>query len=298
MATLKNIPTNYENVIDKRYQADTNDDPNVNVDELNNKLKMYGSLSEKAKLDWDPLTFNSFGKLMRTSNRQLATAVREYYGKTFHDIRGVNLSYVSGIQAPFVFEFYFAKNNAPKPDGKMDNLVDLTTPTKGDQLSYYYQKQIVDNKAAGKHYTLNDETKLLLGDIMFGGKDGNKPNNGKWNNYIQEVWVPTSDWTFNQRAGELLIKVSGCFDIRRILQKLFGNSMVTRTEVTKDANGSSKIVNHSAEPGYEARFIKYAWNEPSVFIMNIEQFDRAAVEEITTKENPIRRSTVSGVVYY
>jgi hypothetical protein len=144
---------------------------------------------------------------------------------------------------------------------------------------------------------LNDQTKLLLSDIMFGGRDANKPTNGRWNQYISEVWVPTSDWTFNPRAGELLIKVAGCFDIRRVLQKLFGNNMVTKTETYRDGD-SAKAKNYSSEPAYEARFIKYVYNEPNVFIMNIEQFDKSAVEEINVKENPIRRSTVSGVIYY
>ena len=271
-------------------------DPITKGEDAPNNMKFYGELSEKARLEWDPLPFEAFGKIMRTSNRAIATAIREYYAKTFHDICGVNLMYTPGPQAPFVFEFYFAKNANPKPDDKIENLSDLTVAT-GDKTNLFYQKQIVDNKAAGKHYTLNEQTKLLLSDIMFGGRDANKPNNGRWNQYISEVWVPNSDWTFNPGAGKLLIKVAGCFDIHRVLQKLFGNSMVTKTLNYAD-DGGIKAKNYSSDPAYEARFIKYAFNESNVFIMNIEQFDKSAVEEMTTKENPIRRSTASGVIYY
>ena len=260
-------------------------------------LKYYGNMSENAELKFDPLPFEAFGKMARTTNRALSTAIKEYYGKIFHDLRGAYIAYVPGAMAPFVTELYFAKNSAPMPTGKIENLTDLTTINR-DRNNLFYQKQVVDNKAVGKHYTLNEQTKLLLGDIMFGGKDACKPNNNKWNQYINEVWVPTGDFTFNPRAGELLLRVSGCFDIHRILTKIYGTAMVTRTVVEDDGSGEPKAKNFSAEGAYEARFIKYAFNEPNVFVMNIEQFDKSAVEEMTVRENPIRRNMVSGVVYY
>lgn len=258
-------------------------------------LKYFGEgdqqISENAHITWSPLPFESFGKIMRTTNRALATAVKEYYQKTFHDLRGVNLRYVPGLQAPFVFEFFFAKNSMPKPDGKIYNLKDLTIPAKGDNL--YTKKQVLDNKVVGKQYTLNDETKLLLSDIMYGGKNANNPKNGRWNNYITDFWNQTNDWTFNPNAGEFLVRVTGCFDIHRILQKLYGNSMVVKTE--KVENGDRNL---SSTAAYEVRFIKYAFNEPNIFIMNVEQFDKSAVEEITIKENPIIRTTANGFTYF
>ena len=70
MATLANV-------VDRTKTKDGKDIEN---------LKWYGNLSENARLEWEPLLFESFGKLMRTSNRSIATAVKEYYAKTFHDI--------------------------------------------------------------------------------------------------------------------------------------------------------------------------------------------------------------------
>lgn len=289
MGTLKE--TNFTNVFD-----DTTD----NEGNRKTNLKYYDGLSENAKLEFDPITFESYGKFARTTNRQLATIIREYYSKTLHDLRGVNIVYnPSAPAAPFELIMYFAKNSLPKPDGKIDNLSDLTVVQNTEKTSLYWMKKAVDNKAGGKHYTLNDATKLLLGDIMWGGKDANKPNNnGRWSTFISEVWVPTSDWTYNPKAGELLIEVKGCFDFHRVLKKIFGNTMVTKTEVYTDDEGQSRAKNFTAEAAYEARFIKYSVNEPNVFTMNIEQFDKAAVEEIVGRENPVRRATISGVVYY
>ena len=288
MATLKE--TNLTNVYDSTTDNEGNNIP---------KLKYFGDLSENAKLEFDPLTFEAYGKFMHTTNRQLATIIKEFYGKTFHDLRGVNITYNPGNpRAPFDVIMYFAVNALPKPEGKINNLTDLTVAQNGDKTSLYWMKKAVDNKAGGKHYTLNEQTKLLLGDIMYGGKDANKPASGCWNGFITEVWVPTSDMTYNPRAGELLIEVKSCFDFHRVLKKIFGNTMVTKTDLYTDADGQTKAKNFSAEAAYEARFVKYALNEPNVFIMNVEQFDKVGVEEAAGRENPVRRSAVSGVIYF
>ena len=47
-----------------------------------------------------------------------------------------------------------------------ENLVDITAAPKSG-ASLYALKQAVDNKTAGKRYTLNDQTKLLLSDICY-----------------------------------------------------------------------------------------------------------------------------------
>lgn len=254
----------------------------------------YGPFSENAHLEWDPLNFKAFGKMARTTNKDVALALKEYYGKTFHDLRGVNLTYTPGSAAPFFVEFYFAKNYAPCPEGKIENLRDLTV-LDANRNSLYYQKKLVDNKATGKHYTLNDETRLLLADIMFGGVNNkdNEPTKNKWNNYISEIFVPVNDPSYHQRAGDLLIRVAGCFDFHRILQKLYGSVMVTDT-----ISREGRTTNYTADAFYEARFIRYVPQESSVFIMNIEQFDRSATEEFIIKENPVQRTAINGVSFF
>ena len=278
---------NLNNVVDK-----SSTDPDY-------KGKLYGdlSLTENAKLMWEPLTFQAYGKISRTTNRSLATQIREYLAKTFHDIRGVNISYVPGRKDPFNVEIFFAQNGMPlKPDDhKIKNVVDTTFA--GNKNSLYYRKKALDNRIMGKHYTINDETKLLLADFCYGGKKANLPNNNKWKRFIEEVWVPTSDWTFNPRASECLIKVSGCFDLKRFLKRLYGNNMVTKTEVYKE-NNKEKYRNYSSAAEYFPRFIEYMKNEPTVFIINIEQFDPEAVEKFILNENPFQRAMSGGIIYY
>jgi hypothetical protein len=261
--------------------------------------KMFDDLPETAELEWVPIGYKAFGKIMRMTNRSIATAIREYYAKTFHEIRGVNVMY-DPSHAQFVTEFYFSKNTTPCPENKMENLRDLTTISGQDRHNLYYQKQIVDNKGFGKHYTINDKTRLLLSDIMYGGRANNKPNSKVWNqpHVIDEIRVPTTDMTYDvRRSFNILVRVAGCFDFRRILTKLFGNKMIIETKPYTDEQGNTRAKNVSVEAAYEARYIKPVPNEAFVFVMNVEQFDKSAVEELVMKENPVR-PIMNGIIYY
>ena len=257
-------------------------------------LNFYGSLSENAELKWDPVHFAPLGRIMRATSSAMATIIREYYSQVFHDLRGVNLIYSPSNQI-FVTEMYFSKNLAPLPEGKMENLQDLTKMPSG-QHNFYYQRQILNNRVNGKRYTLNDETKLLLSDIMYGGKKPNRPNNKNWSKFIQEITVPAADITYNPRAVELLVKVSGCFDFNRIMNKMFGNDMLSDIDAYDD-NGQTRARVVMAKAVYKARFVKYFPNDPSVFIFNIEQYNENLVKELAIKENPVRPLS-NGIIYY
>ena len=263
---------------------------------LEPKIDFGNGLNENCELYWEPSPFVSFGKIMRTTNRDLSICIKNYYAQTFHDLRGV---YIMWDGVNFNTEMYFSKNMEPKPADKIDNLVDITAAPKSG-ASLYALKQAVDNKTAGKRYTLNDQTKLLLSDICYGGRNNAKPQNTKfWQSRIREIWIPSTDTFYNPRAGQLVLSVSGCFDIHRILSKLFGKRMVVETSMYHDdASGKDKAQNRSSDAAYEARYIRPVINEPHVFVMNIEQFDKPAVEKITTIENPIRPLIHSGIVYF
>ena len=256
----------------------------------------YG-FTNNTELRWEPASFYGFGRIMRTTNKDLSLLIKEYYARTFHDIRGVFIGW-DGRQ--FITSIYFSKNMEMKPDNKIENLVDISVAPKG-QTSYYALRQALDNKVAGKRYTLNDETKLLLSDICFGGRQNAKPQNAKfWNAAIKEIWVPAGDIFYNPRAGQLVLSVSGCFDIHRILSKLFGRRMVVETSKVKDQQtGEIMDENKYSDAGFEARFIKpVLFNDPNVFIMHIEQFDKAAVEKFNATENPIRPLVSNGIVCF
>ena len=229
--------------------------------------------------------------------------IREYYSQTFHDLKGVNITY-NPNNGTFFVEFFFSKNSSPCPDNKIENLRDLTMASDG-RRDFFTQKQIIDNKSYGKKYTLNDQTKVLLADIMFGGREVNKPGSKVWTQQgvIQEIIVPMTDGGgylyggFQPRTVEILIKVSGVFDFKRILSKIYGRYMIVESIPKIDDNGEPVMTNKSAKALYEARYVKPVPYDPYVFIMNIEQFDENHVREMGIKENPIR-PMAGGIIYY
>lgn len=286
------MATQFINVVDK-----TTDDNGVQL----NNLNYYGELSENARLKWTPYPFKPLGRVARATSSAMAATIRQYYAETFHDLRGVNITY-EPMNRVFVTEFYFGKNLAPKPENKIENLVDLMAPTNTNRDNLYYRRQVINNRISGKHYTLTDQTKLLLSDVMYGGRKANKPNNKVWNRAIQEITVPSANATFNPKSVELLVKVAGCFDFNKILYKLFGPDMMVGIEVYNDPANSGNANNtrgkiNMAHAVYRAKFEKYYPNQPGVFIMNIEQYDEDKVRELTLMENPVRPAA-GGIIYY
>ena len=249
--------------------------------------------TNNTEIVWDPITFSAFGRIMRTTNQDISVLIKEYYGKTFHDLRGTFIQW-DGQQ--MILTIYFSKNMEPCPEGKIENLVDISAASNGN--NYFVMKQAIHNKAMGKRYSLNDETKLLLSDICYGGRQQAKPNNTKfWNQAISDMWLPTADPFYGPRTGQLLLCVRGCFDFHRVLSKLFGRRMVVET--TKQQEGSEIIeTNHYSNAAYEARYIKPVPNNPNVFVMHIEQFDKNAVDRIMVQENPVQPLRANGIVCF
>ena len=284
MSTFK--PTEYECVFERT------------MDQQQQQLPVTANykfgFTNNTELVWDPMPIKAFGRIMRTTNQELSLLIKEYYGKTFHDLRGTFIQW-DGQQ--MILTIYFSKNMEPLPEGKIGNLVDISVSPDG-RPTYYAMKQALQNKAMGKRYSLNDETKLLLSDICYGGRTQAKPSNLKfWNQAISEMWLPTGDPFYGPRVGQLLLCVRGCFDFHRVLSKLYGRRMVIET--TKSQEGAETIeTNCYSNAAYEARYIKPVPNNPNVFVMHIEQFDKAAVERITVEENPVRPLAANGIVCF
>ena len=260
-------------------------------------LKDYGGFSQNAQIQFDPIPYTAFCKIMRMDSQQLSLIIKESYAKIFHDLRGVFLNYVPGSRHPgIVMDMYFSKNAAPKPDDKIANLQDLTDVNRRKATTFEKQ-QFLNNLSGGKKYVLTDQTKILLADIMYGGKQAkeNRPDNNRWATISQQIWQPTQDQLYRPNSGELMIKLSGVFDIYSVLKKIFGKRMITRTEACVDqSTGKAAMKNTQAECKYEIRFIKYSINKPYTFIVDIEQFDNQAVEEIVVRENPAQRFIQTG----
>lgn len=261
----------------------------------------YGNarLSEFARAEFDPAIFTSFGNFARTNSRDLSTLIKENYQKVFHDLKGVYVSYVPGSPQPFVVSFFFSKNREACPSGKIVNLKDLTVITSGGQNNLFDKMQALQHKARKEQFTINDETKVILSDIMFGGRDANKPSfTKKWNAYISQIYQPSNNPVYYNNSGELVVVVSGCFDIHSILRKIMPPTMTTSTFGQQDpVTGKVTCKNVVANAGYDLRFIKYDQRDPNLFYMNIEQYDRDGVEKIYREENPIR-PVQSGVLFY
>ena len=291
MATQDYQSTKFVNVVE----------PIVDATQNNQQLKMYGSISDNAELKWDPLPFSAFGKIMRTNNKKVSTWIKHYYQQTFHDLKGVYVSY-DPSRGIFPVDFFFSKNALPCPEDKIENLIDVTVPNNGHDASrnFFWKKQIIDNRSSGKKYELSDQTKILLSDVTMGGK-ANGPTNKIWNRpdvVSQLPPQPIYDNSYNSRAFEILIRVGGIFDFRSILRKMFGRTMVVETTAVVDEQGRSKIKNIVARALYEARYIRPIVNNSYEFIMNIEQFDEEQVKKLNLEENPVRMYAPGTIVYY
>ena len=293
MATRDFNSTKFTNVVE----------PSADPDQQNSQqIKMYGSISDNAELRWDPLPFNAFGKVMRTNNKKVSTWIKHYYQQTFHDLKGVYVSY-DPSRGIFPVDFYFSKNSLPCPEEKIENLIDVTIPNSNHdpRRNFFWKKQIIDNRSAGKKYELTDQTKILLSDIMMGGKQVNGPTSKIWNrqDVVNQFTQPVYDNSYNSRAVEILIRVGGNFDFRSILRKMFGRSMVVETvAVLDEATGKPKMKNTVAKALYEAHYIKPIINNSCEFIMNIEQFDEEQVKKLNLEENPVRTYIPGTVVYW
>lgn len=232
-------------------------------------------IDENARLEWEPVPFKAFGKTTRINSRDLAVLIRQHFQKTFHDCKGCLISYTDRFQVTLFFE----NNATPVEEGKIKNLVNLTTGQGVDSNDLFGQIQVLNRRYSGRTYELNEETKLLLSDFMYGGRKANNPKDkNKWNNYVTERRVPASNAIWQPNSESIIIAVTG-LDIRVICQNLFGRKMVTET-ITKDG----EVTNVTSDAFYEVRYSKAM--PDTTFMINIEQFDKDAVEELNKKENP------------
>ena len=233
-------------------------------------------------LKWQPETFEAFGKTTRMNSAELSRKIYAHFKQTFHELRGVNIVMLANAQ--IAVEMFFERNTETLPDNKimnLDSLVDISGS--GSRTNMYERMNVVQNRRMGKTFTLNNETKLLLSKFMYGGENANMPNNNKvWGNenVLREVHIPASNDPFRRGYGtdRILVRVTG-FDIRRILQELYGRDIITKTVANESGD-----TNYRSEARYEVRFIKA--NPDGTFVMNIEQFDSAAIEQIFMRENP------------
>lgn len=267
MATLNNVVTD-----------------NKNKDNGNGETKVVGSITEDSKLVFTPTNFRAIGKVTRISNAELARLIKQQFQQTFHDLVGVMIAPPQqGTLFNVVFRFEDVKDAVP--EGKIKNLVNLINPQQGTKTNFFAKQEIINNKISGKTYDLSDETKLLLSDFMFGGRNVNKPGSKVWKLgtpgcVVNEIHQSLSrDPRYNWGTQRIYVTVGG-LDLRTILRAIYGNSMVVGT----DKNDDNSIVNYNAKALYDAQMGKF--NPDGTYMINVQQFDKDAVAEIVQRENP------------
>lgn len=289
MATEK---TDIRNVTIVRDEGEENKN---NKTQNNQQAVQYANseFNGSEKLKWTPIPFQAFGKTTRITSVELSKLIRTAFGCVFHELRGVN---VLAMNNQFIVEMFFQRNNDPLPEGKIMNLDSIADPV-GSSNNMYIKNQIVQNKRNGFTYSINNETRLLLSRYMHQGEEANKPNNKKWNTsndvhaMVREIHTSVQNPLMYRGANieEVYLRVTN-FDLKRILQALYGDTMITTTVY----NGE-KDTNYSSKARYQPRFAKA--NNDRTFILNIEQFDPDAVEDIIMRENPMMQN-LSGIQMY
>lgn len=252
----------------------------------NKNEKSYEVMSGNGKKDikesdivtFEPIPFEAFGKTTRINSYKLAQIIREQFQKKFHDVIGAFVGYAGNN---FTVTLFFQDNPDQIPVGKIKNLVNYQTNDGVDRKSLWEQSQMLKRRSTGKTFALNDATKLLLSDFMYGGKGANKPNNEKrWTESTFERRVPAPTSLYQYGAENIIIGVTN-IDLKAICHKLFGNTIITSTKYDEDGTAYNTQSNGAF---YEVRYSKPM--PDGSFMINIEQFDRQKVEEYTKNENP------------
>ena len=265
-----------------------------NTQEEKKTLKKL-ELDENAVIEFEPSEFRTVGQITRISSDDLARKIALAYKQSFHDLVGVFIGRPDPVnnQNDFSVRMWFEQNMEPLPDGKIRNLINLVSPVdKGADL--FYKQQVVQHRIKGDSFTLNDETKILLSDVMYGGRNANKPKSKSWEKFIHTQRFPLNNGNPFFKGGDKVYVVVSGLDIRRLLRKIYGAEMVVSTAVKGDKAESN--VSHAAL--YEPRVVPSNKNTPTTFMINIERFDRDAVQNIMLEENPQMQGYYGGPVFF
>lgn len=251
------------------------------VAENNATEEENAELESELRLEWEPHPFEAFGKTTRIKLSELAASISEQFKVSFNDYLGTNINFNGrNFDVTLIFE-----KGKSAGEGKIDNLVDFKNNTGFDKKNLYSSMTYLNKKTSGKTYELNEETKEMLSDIMYGGRKAKRD----WSQLVNERRYPAPIGCFQPGAENISIMVTG-IDINRLLQLYFGNTMVTSTIETEDG-----VFNKKAPARYNIRVGKYLPN--GEIMLNIEQFDFNKVQEMALKENPTIPNT-NGLVYF
>lgn len=251
----------------------TNSNPNV--------------ITSDTRIEVQPIPFKPFTNIMEISSDELAHNISSIFRPIFHDLVGTRIEYsgkhpISGLDM-FKTTMFFEYNPADLPNGKIRNIQNLSAPT-NKASNIYERNSRIQNIMNNKVYALTDETKILLSDFVYGGRDANKPGSKNWNNpknVIQKTFNSEHPFANNYNAERFVIEVSN-IDLNATVAKLFGNTMVTHSTIA-----DNKVKSYTANAKYYTKFMSYKkYTNNQICILHIEQYDTDKVEESTMKKNP------------
>jgi len=272
----------------------------VNTEEakVQNEETKTPAITEDSSISLTFENFKSFGNFMRTTNKDLSELIKAKFQGIFHELRGVMITYqpTPNGRMDFFTEFYFEKNMDPLPEGKIESILDLSKPGAVTD-SYFDSVKRVYSRSEGKSFTLNNETRILLSDFMYGGRNANKKNSKSWEQNIDSIVLNVGasypgQAMYRNNAQEVLIKVKN-LNLKAILRALYGPTMVVET----GRNAKGETVSYTAKAYYDVRYIKpLAAN--GIFSMNVEQFDPDEVARIDAMENPTMYVRPMGLQFF
>lgn len=244
----------------------------VETDAIKNAAIKEDDSNEILRLDWAPRPFDSFGRSTRINSKDLAVMIRSQYQLSFYDCIGCIIECTNGT---FNTTLFFQDKEGKPGDGQIKNLVNVAnSQTAYRSNNLYYGMRNLNKRMAGKTYELTDETKILLSDVMYGGRHGKR----KWNELVTERVLRSNQNYYANNASQIIVAVTG-FNLNYLCRKLFGNRMVTETVREGD-----KIVNKTAEAKYECLLSNVL--QDGSFMIHIDQFDPDKVDKLIRIENP------------
>lgn len=250
------------------------------------KINANTMIKDDSTIEISPIPFKSFASFLEIDSDELANKISSIFRPIFHDFVGSFITYTgkrpNGTDC-YEVTLFFEPNPNEMEKGKISNIVNLTSTNSSNRKSIFEQNAVIQNRLNNKIYTLDDETKILLAPFMYGGKDANKPNAKSWNtNVKQKVYHSNNPFVKNYNAEHIVLEVTG-LDLNVIVQKLYGETMITHSSITAD----NKVKSYTAKARYNTRFMHFLnGSTGKLFTVHIEQYDEDEVSKITMKNNP------------
>ena len=201
------------------------------------------------RMNWEPISIENYTKVARENSVELAKKFSTKFRSIFHDYVGCNI--FVGNNMKLEMELFFEMSADVAPEGKINNLVDLSSGRGVDRTNVFDGMQFINQKFSSKRYKLNAETRELLSDIMYGGRQANKPTDeAKWAKHEEiRSWNAngnSQNVMYGRSAERQVLRVTG-IDINKVAQRLYGDTTVIETT----RNDNNETINRTAYALYQ-----------------------------------------------